>query len=211
MLQAAAQAELKWWIARLEQPHEEGVPLATRGSFPTSGDPSVLDSYSDASRERGSTSRSGGGAWCIIAGVFCFIERRWTAHERESYSINVLEYAAMNMGSFTFIKEARARGLPISHLREHVDNSAAECVAERGRPKTERMQVLTQRRYQRLADEKVYSAVFRIASVDNDIADGLSRGGSMLQNAIKMAVQAGLTVRRLEIDCIEDELQYFLG
>ena len=74
----------------------------------------------------------------------------------------------MNMGSFTFIKEARARGLPISHLREHVDNSAAESVAERGRPKTESMQVLTERRYQRLTDEKIYSEVFRIASVDSD-------------------------------------------
>ena len=46
---------------------------------------------------------------------------------------------------------------------------------------------------------EVYSAVSRITSVDNDIADGLSRGGTMLQDALRMAAESGLQIRRLVI------------
>ena len=210
ILHEPATTELAWWTARLEQPNEEGVPLAYRGAFPTSGDPAVLDSYSDASRELKSASSSGGGAWCIIDGDFCFVERRWTDHERRTYSINVLEYAIMNIGTFTFVTEARARGIPVTHVREHIDNSAAEMVAERGRPHTREMHMLTERRYERLVKDKLFSAVFRIASIDNDIADGLSRGGEKLQTAIRMAVQAGLRVRRLVPDTDENDLSRIL-
>ena len=210
ILHQPALNELEWWIGRLDQPLEEGVPLASRSSFPSSGDPSVLDSYSDASREQKSASSSGLGAWCVIAGDFCFVERRWTDHERRHYSINVLEYAAMNIGSFTFLREARRRGLPVTHIREHTDNTAAEWASERGRPSTREMHVLTERRYDRLRKEGVYAASFRVASIDNDIADGLSRGGDKLQDAIRMAVQAGLTVRRLEPDSDEDSVSFIL-
>ena len=116
----------------------------------------------------------------------------------------------MNIGSFTFISAAKRMGRPIEHVREHVDNSAAEMVAERGRPRTWEMHVLTQRRYHRLVREQVTSAVFRVASVDNDVADGLSRGGTKLADAIRMAVQAGLTVRRLEPDQQENDLKAVL-
>lgn len=210
ILHQPALNELEWWIGRLDQPLEEGVPLASRSSFPSSGDPSVLDSYSDASREQKSASSSGLGAWCVIAGDFCFVERRWTDHERRHYSINVLEYAAMNIGSFTFLREARRRGLLVTHIREHTDNTAAEWASERGRPSTREMHVLTERRYDRLRKEGVYAASFRVASIDNDIADGLSRGGDKLQDAIRMAVQAGLTVRRLEPDSDEDSVSFIL-
>lgn len=210
LLHGGAQSELRWWVHRLSQQEEEGVPLASRSTFPSSGDPAVLDSYSDASRELKSASSSGLGAWCVVDGVFLFVERRWTDHERKSYSINVLEYAAMNIGSFTFISAAKRMGRPIEHVREHVDNSAAEMVAERGRPRTWEMHVLTQRRYHRLVREQVTSAVFRVASVDNDVADGLSRGGTKLADAIRMAVQAGLTVRRLEPDPQENDLKAVL-
>lgn len=210
ILHAPALRELEWWIGRLEQPLEEGVPIASRSSFPSSGDPSVLDSYSDASRELKSASASGLGAWCIIDGDFCFVERRWTDHERRHYSINVLEYAAMNIGTFTFLSEARSRGLPVTHVREHTDNTAAELVADRGKPATREMQVLTERRFERLRKEGAFAASFRIASIDNDIADGLSRGGEKLQDAIRMAVQAGLKVRRLLPDAQEDSVSHIL-
>ena len=96
------------------------------------------------------------------------------------------------------------------HVREHVDNMAAEAVADRGRAKTHEMQVLTTRRFERLQREEAFSATFRITSVDNDIADGLSRGGSKLADAIRMAAQTGLTVIRLEPDAGEDHLQSYL-
>jgi hypothetical protein len=176
-----------------------------------SGDPSVVDSYSDASRERKDAGTSGYGAWCVLNGVFCYVERRWTAHELRTYSINVLEYAAMNIGTFTFLAAARELGLPVSYVREHTDNSAAEAVAERGRPHTYEMSTLTRRRYERLVNERAYAATFRIASVDNDIADGLSRGSDKLAAAIRMAVSAGLKVRRLRPDPAENDLRSILG
>ena len=168
--------------------------------FPESGDPTLIDSYSDASRELKSPGSSGGGAWCIIAGVFYFIERRWTNNERETYSINVLEYAIMNMATFTFASEARRLGLPVSFVREHTDNSSAEHVAERRRPSTFEIHELTQHRYERLSREGLFSATTRITSIDNDVADWLSRGGQKLMAAIKLAARAGLSVRRLAIE-----------
>ena len=62
VLQRQAQEELRWWISRLRASEEEGVPLASKSTFPCSGDPSVIDSYSDASRELKSASTSGYGA-----------------------------------------------------------------------------------------------------------------------------------------------------
>eukprot|EP00966_Prymnesium_polylepis_P066306 1539176-Prymnesium_polylepis.1 len=64
----------------------------------------------------------------------------------------------MNIGTFTFAAEARARGVPVTHVREHIDNSAAEMVAERGRPHTREMHMLTERRYERLVKDKLFSA-----------------------------------------------------
>lgn len=211
LLHEPALTELRWWIHRLSDSADEGVPIASRSLFPQSGDPSVVDSYSDASRELDSASSSGAGAWCIMGGTFCYVERRWTEHERYSYSINVLEYAAMNMALFSFASEARRLGLPVTHYREHVDNTAAEHVSERGRPHTAEMHALTQYRYTRMREEQIVSASFRVASVDNDVADGLSRGGQKMADALRMAVQAGLIVRRLEIDPTAGDLAKLLG
>ena len=210
ILHKAALLELDWWVERLESSTEEGVPIAHRLGFPESGDPAVIDTYSDASRELKSPGSSGGGAWCIMNGTFYFIERRWTDHERMTYSINVLEYAIMNMGTFTFVQEARRLRLPVSHAREHTDNTAAEHVAERGRPQTYEMHELTQHRYQRMVRESFNTATLRITSEDNDVADGLSRGGAKLASALIMAVRAGLAVERLAIDPIENNLQAML-
>ena len=38
----------------------------------------------------------------------------------------------------------------------------------------------------------------RIASEDNDVADGLSRGGDKLANALRIAAGSGLTLKRLQ-------------
>ena len=89
-------------------------------------------------------------------------------------------------------------------------NTAAEHVAERGRPQTYEMHELTLHRYQRLVRESSTTATSRITSVDNDIADWLSRGGEKLATAIRQAVQAGLAIRRLAIDPIENDLQAML-
>ena len=105
----------------------------------------------------------------------------------------------MNFGTFTFVPEARAHGVPLTHTQEFCDNSAAEMVAERGRPRTEEFSILTRLRYDMLLEMGIYSTVTRITTHDNDVADGLSRGGAMLEDALRMAYDANLVVRRLSV------------
>ena len=88
--------------------------------------------YSDASREKGAVHESGYGAWVIMVGIFFYVEGRWSEAEVERLDINALELAAMNIGSFTFLEEARRRGVSISHLCEFTDNTSAEYAADRG-------------------------------------------------------------------------------
>ena len=62
------------------------------------------------------------------------------AWEIEQLSINVLELAARNIGSFTFLEHARAIDCRITHLCEFTDNRAAEFALEFGKPKAPGMQ-----------------------------------------------------------------------
>lgn len=189
-------AELKWWLAQLRKKDSEGVPMASRRVFPAPS-PGVLMPYSDASRELKSPQSSGFGAWAVINEEFCYVEGRWLAWELEQLSINVLELAARNIGTFTFLDHAEASSCAITHLYEFTDNKAAEYALEFGKPKAPEMQALTQRSYDELFRRGVFNAMQRIASVDNDIADGLSRGGAQLANALRLAAGAGMPLRRL--------------
>ena len=117
----------------------------------------------------------------------------------------------MNMALFTFPSEADRLGIHVTHYREHVDNTAAECVSDKGRPHTQEMHLLTQDRYERMREAGIYAASFRVASVENDVADGLSRGGDKMADALRMAVQAGLVVRRLKPDPRASDLRGLLG
>ena len=105
--------------------------------------------------------------------IFFYVEGRWSEAEVERLDINALELAAMNIGSFTFLEEARRRGVSISHLCEFTDNTSAEYAADRGKPSSARLTELVTRRYDALYDMGVSGACERVASVDNDIADGL--------------------------------------
>ena len=154
--------------------------------------------YSDASRELKSPQSSGFGAWAIIGADFCYVEGRWLAWELERLSINVLELAARNIGTFTFLEHAEATNHRITHLYEFTDNRAAEFALEFGKPKAPEMQALTQRSYDELFRRGVFNSMQRVSSVDNDIADGLSRGGKQLANALRIAAGAGLPLKRLQ-------------
>ena len=104
----------------------------------------------------------------------------------------------MNIGSFTFLREAERRGRRIDHLIEFTDNTAAEFAAERGKPKAARLGELVTRRYTALLAAGVYGATERVASEDNDIADGLSRGADKLADALRLAAATLLPIQRLE-------------
>jgi hypothetical protein len=191
--------ELEWWAAKLQQANVvAGVPLASRTVFPMCDDPSTLTPYSDASREKGAVDESGYGAWVVMGGLFFYVEGRWSEREVERLDINTLELAAMNIGSFTFLEEARRRGISISHLCEFTDNTSAEYAADRGKPAAARLSELITRRYDALYEMGISSACERVTSVDNDIADGLSRGGEQLADALRMAAASQLQLVRLE-------------
>ena len=196
LLNREALDEVRWWIWQLRKLDSEGVPMASRRGFPAPG-PGTLAPYSDASRELKSPETSGYGAWAIISGVFYFVEGRWLDWELRNLSINVLELAARNIGTFTFLEKARELGVEVTHLFEFTDNRAAELSAEFGRPHTQAMQELVKRAYVELNKLAVYSSMLRIASIDNDIADGLSRGGLAIANALRIASSAGVQVVRL--------------
>ena len=203
--------ELEWWAAKLQQANVvAGVPLASRTVFPMCDDPSTLTPYSDASREKGAIDESGYGAWVVMGGLFFYVEGRWSEAEVEMLDINTLELAAMNIGSFTFLEEARRRGISISHLCEFTDNTSAEYAADRGKPAAARLSELITRRYDALYEMGISSACERVTSVDNDIADGLSRGGEQLADALRMAAAAQLQMVRLEAVAQWRDITYLL-
>ena len=94
----------------------------------------------------------------------------------------------------------------MTHVREFTDNSAAEYVSERGKPSTLEMQALCTFQYETTLALGVFVATTRVASVDNDIADGLSRGGKKLQDALRMMAESRLPVVRLRIDPEADDV-----
>ena len=79
--------------------------------------------------------------------IFFYVEGRWLEAEVERLDINAFELAAMNIGSFTFLQEARRRGIGISHLCEFTDNTSAEYAEDRGKPSSARLTELVTRRY----------------------------------------------------------------
>ena len=191
--------ELRWWENALRIQSALGLPLASRSVFPDPSSEGILIPYSDASREIASPESSGWGAWAIFGGVVWYVEGRWLPWELESLSINVLELAAMQFGTFTFIPHAISLGIPVSHVMEFTDNTSAEHSAERGKPKSERMYSLISYRYAQLSQMRVHSSVERVASVDNDVADGLSRGGSKLVDALRIAAGTGMPCKRVAV------------
>ena len=203
-LGAKAVKELAWWASQLgnaEACESHGVPFASRLDFPTSGDHTIVQ-YSDASRETDEPAASGFGAWAVIAGVFVFVEGRWTAEEVRRYSINVLEAWARDIPARRFLTYARSVGLRPTHSLAYVDNSTAECIAESGRATTEGLHQLNAERQQWLIHEGIHQSNERVASVDNDVADLLSRGD--VEEALRFPAASGLPVLRLAVEVERD-------
>ena len=104
----------------------------------------------------------------------------------------------MNIGTFAFLDYAEGRGFDVQYVHEFVDNEAAEFVADRGKPRAPAMEDLLGRRYEAFWERGIFAAASRIASVDNDIADGLSRGGERLEDALRIAAASGMPTLKLE-------------
>ena len=99
----------------------------------------------------------------------------WEEWELSAFSINVLELAAENMGTFAFVAQARALGLDLAHSLDLFDNTAAEYPADRGTPRAPGMQELVRRRFAALDELKIYSSVERITALPPLTTRGLTR------------------------------------
>jgi len=194
-----ARGELLWWLARLRAVPPESCPLASRSAFPRQGAPGLLLYYADASRELLSPGESGYGGWSIIGGTFVYFDGRWTDDEVRDLHINALKLATMNFAAFTFLAYAASTGVSISHLLEFTDNEAAEFATDRGKLRAPGMHELVRRRNDEFVRLGVVAASTRVTSIDNDVADGLSRGGEQLQDALRIAKEAGLPLLRLQV------------
>ena len=166
--------------------------------FPDTAAAGLVIGYSDAARELASPHLSGFGAWTIMGDAFFYVAGLFEPWELRAFSINVLELAAENMGTFSFIAQAGRMGVEVTHSLDFVDNTAAEFSADRGTAHAPGMQELVRRRFDALDDLGVYSAVERITSVDNEWADALSRGEERVQDVLRMVRALGLVARRLE-------------
>ena len=197
LLHAPQVTELQWWLEQFECPTRHCLPMASRVDFPDADSSGVVVSYSDAAREIASPHLSGYGAWTVLRGIFYYVAGLWEPSELASYSINVLELAAENMGTFPFLARARELGIEVTHSLDFVDNTAAEYSADRGSAHAAGMQELVRRRFDALDAMGIYSAVERITSVDNEWADALSRGEERVQDVLRMARALGWTPHRL--------------
>ena len=61
------------------------------------------------------------------------------------------------------------------------------------------MHTLVRWRYHQLKQLGVYSSVERVASVGDDVADGVSRRGAKLRDALQSAAAAGMPLVRLSV------------
>jgi len=113
--------------------------------------------------------------------------------------INALELATMNFAAFTFLAYAASIGFLVTHLLEFTDNEAAEFATDRGKSRALGMHELVRQRNNELLRLGVTAALTRVASIDNDVADGLSRGGELLQDALRIAREARLPLLRLQV------------
>ena len=190
--------ELRWWLEQFGDPTRHCLPLASRIVFPYADLDHTMASYSDAARELNRPDVSGFGAWTVMGDVLYFIAGLWKPWELSAFSINVLELAAENIGTFTFLAQAVQLGREVTHSVDFVDNTAAEYSADRGKPAQADMRALVRRRYDALDAACVYSAVERITSADNEWADALSRGADRVADVRRMALAAGLHVVELQ-------------
>jgi len=61
------------------------------------------------------------------------------------------------------------------------------------------MHELVRQRNDELLRLGVTAASTRVSSIDNDVADGLSHGGELLQDALRIAREARLPLLRLQV------------
>ena len=109
----------------------------------------------------------------------------------------MLELKAKDMFGAVAIEYARSVGHEVTHTLAFVDNTTAEHVSERGKTQTEALHQLRVANSEKMLQLGVHEATDRVASVDNDIADLLSRGA--VEAALVIPKGHNLKLTRLEV------------
>ena len=133
----------------------------------------------------------------MIKGVFYYVQFLYTRAELEAFSINVLEAHARDASGKTFLDKAAELGCSITHTTAYVDNTTAQHVAESGRTSTEMLNELNKLRLSDLLLRSVFETNERVASVDNDVADALSRMDT--DEALRFPSDCDLRVVKLDV------------
>ena len=173
--------ELHWWIASLARSKELALPLASRLIFPRADESGTVAFYADASRELDEATgvaapSSGWGLWFVIGDTFYYAHGRWSDWECRAFSINLLEAATQLFAVRAVFEAAATVGCECTHVHGFVDNSTAEMVMEKGRSQSDGLNFGNLRRVELLRSKGAFMKASRVASVDNDVADWLSRG-----------------------------------
>ena len=213
ILGAKAQREWRWWLDNLAS-RGDSLPLASRIDFPCSSI-TTLVMYTDASRElppehppksqpqRSKKWHSGFGGWTVMHSIFFYVWGVWSEAEVRAYSINTLEAAAKDKIATRFLQEAEHRGWSFTHMMSYIDNSTAEAVAENGRTQTDALATLQKERLERNLNLSLIETTERVSSVENVVADLLSRGD--IEDALRFPQELDLPIVRLELT---PELRY---
>ena len=130
--------------------------------------------------------------------TFFYVEGRWSKEEARDYSINVLELATENIGVFLLKQAVEAAGVPITHAEVFTDNTTAEHISERGRTQSAGLNELNLRRQAELVRLGIHQRTSRVTSIDNDIADLLSRGA--IDQALVIPFTCGLRIARVPVE-----------
>ena len=109
----------------------------------------------------------------------------------------MLEAHAKDAIGSAFLDYVDENGITITHAMAYVDNSTAESIAERGHSSADGLNHLELRRQEELLRRKVHETSERVSSIENDVADWLSRG--RIADALRVAVALGLTPVKITI------------
>ena len=205
-----AQAEIKWWTHQLAEKPEHALPLASRRDFPASSASTII-TYSDASREvEKQLSDSGFGAWSVIllheTATFVWLQDTYSLEELKAFSINVLEAHAASACSRRVVEFAHEQGHYPTHSLTYIDNTTAESINENGRTQTDGLAAVNARRLEWLIAAGVHQKSKRVASIDNDVADLLSRG--RIDDALRFATDANLPTLRIHLSAAERDTSW---
>jgi len=162
---ARVRADLKRWLAELQNPEHEGVPFACRREVACVGESGAGAMYADASGEWG------WGAWTVAGDLLLWCGGQWSESVREQLHINEKELFASTAGMLTLVPAAG-----LTSIHNFTDSTVAMGAMRSYTATSPRMQEMLATRTEWMLETGVAEAVYRCTSHHNLWADLASRG-----------------------------------